>query len=114
MERIFKGLSLDALRGEGPLVLVELTLPLIAIQRRCPRDRQCLLHQLDRLCKISAAGIGPGENHEPTLAAARRVQRDRALNGIDRLARVATCGVRTPGIDTRFEAVQLDHEIVAL
>src|SRR5207302_2451163 len=114
MEHIFKGLSLDALRGEGPLVLGELPLPFIAIQRRCPRDRQCLLHQLDRVYKVSAAGIGPGENHEPTCAAARRVQRDRVPNGLDGFARVATRRVRTPGIDTGLKAVQLGDEIVAL
>src|SRR5256885_14248444 len=101
-------------RRERPFVLLQLTLPFWPIRRGGPRHRQCLLDQLDRLCKIAAAGIGRGENHEPTRAAARRVQRDRALNGIDRLARVATRRVRTPGIDTRLEAVQLDHEIVAL
>src|SRR5260221_3222391 len=101
-------------RREHPFVLLQLTLPFLPVGRRGPRHRQCLLHQLDRLCKISAAGIGPGEDHELTRAAARRVQRDRALNGVDRLAWVATRGVRTPGIDTRLEAVQLDHEIVAL
>src|SRR5712691_11882340 len=42
--------------SRAPFVLLQLTLPFLPIRRRGPRHRQCLLHQLDRRCKISAAG----------------------------------------------------------
>src|SRR5438874_5419585 len=35
---------LGSLLGERPLVLLELTLPVLSIGRRSPRDRQCLFH----------------------------------------------------------------------
>src|SRR5213082_141245 len=35
---------LGSLLGERPLVLLELTLPVLSIGRRSPRDRQCLSH----------------------------------------------------------------------
>src|SRR5258706_16476292 len=66
-------------RREYPFVLLQLTLPFLPIPPRGPRHRQCLLHQLDRLCKISVSGIGPGENNKPTRPATRRCHRDGAL-----------------------------------